>query len=646
MPAAPSAVERGRAAVDRLPKLSSFVATAVAAEYVSVSLGALLFGLIGYAMAWSLPYLLVASLGFAACTWLSRSLIRALCCVFGGLGALASLLAFLSLLIPEFFAFANFGWSVLFAAWWALAFAGAGAYRRAGVAPEYALAQLIGCSISIVFAVFVAIKLDFHSDLFRFLLHAEDNAAWFSVSAGISASDTVTGIFGGLIGPLIPLLLGLLQRAQQAAVPVQTATFAAYTLAIILTPLVATSLLRGLPKKSWIVVTAFSLIVIGWTFHVPAIFYSNFGHLSATWLFLGLLLLISAATFERKSPWSLPVALALTAFIGTTWFPVSPLAGLIAVALCIPFVKSASTGTKIALLLVLVAGAAVLSVQATSLNLKVGSSNTLDTLKGLFNATGGTATIDPTLMLMTLGGTIALAAVASKTAGSLSRLSNLLLIIIGYLASVYALSRILEADAAYGVTKMVFLLMSAAAIALVAVIPHFNIPRRPLAAVVMALALAGFLYAGAGSILVREFPGDPKAQVWSVPISAAVKSQDPKHPRPILCYSSDAANAYQCNRFAGALTTAGDQFIGYRTAVVTGSTDIPKIVADLAKTGRLASSDLVLLDEPTVPWGVAMLHYAGRVFYASGQQRAVPLRKIRLQQKSRAKRRETQQKLR
>ncbi|MEI7626538.1 MAG: hypothetical protein WCK06_10385 [Actinomycetota bacterium] len=613
--------EAGRKPTVWSPSSLSFTVPAATVEWVSVALGGMLFALIGIAFAWSLGYIVIAAVGFAACTWLAESLSRALICLFASLGLLAAVLALVSRFAPELFTTLSLDWLVLFILWWALALVAAAAFRRSELESDYGLAEIIGISISVFIALFISLKLDFHSNLLYYLLHVEDNAAWVSLTTGISANDSVVPSFGGNLGPLIPLLLGLLHTAQESSVPAQTATFAAYALAIVLTPMVAASLLRQLSGLPRIAVIAFAVVLAAWAFGVPLNLFGSFGHLSATWVFLGLIVLTSFIMFDRRSSWSLPVGLSLTAFVGATWFPVSPLAGFIAIALCIPLARKSNTLTRVVLAIALAAGVVLLSVQPESLGLTPGSAGGL---KGLFAASGGTAAIDPTLLVLVLGGTIALSALATRQRPVQVGLSTMLMGLIAYLAVVYSLSYALQSSRDYGVTKMTYILAWVAVLALIAVVPRFRMPQRPLTAIIVALALGSLIYGGGGSLVSRTWPGELSKPAWVAPVDAALASQGTAQPRPIACFSATPMDLYMCTRWAGALTAAGDgDFLNYRLGVLAGA-DMNLLVRDLRKSGVLARSDVIFLSPAglAIPWSEDLLNSAGQAFGPGGEELA------------------------
>ena len=613
--------EPGRKLKDWWPNSPPVRLPTATAEWVSVALGGMLFALAGVAFAWSLPYILVAAAGFAACTWMAQSLSRGLICTFAGLGVLAGLLGLASRFVPELLTNIGISWSLVFVAWWLLAFAGASAYRRSDAAPDFGIAEITGCSVGILMALTASVKLDFHSDLIGYMLRSEDNAAWLSLATNLASSHEVTASSGGF-GIVAPLVVGLLRAAQQAPDPVPNAVFASYSLGIILAPLAATTLVRGVDKQRLLVTLAFALIVIAWAFHAPAILYSDFGHLAVLWCFLGLLLTMSFAMFDRHLPWALPVGLALVFFVGGGWFPIAALMMGVAVWFCWPLARRLHpVGIAVGVAALLVTGA-ILSLQATSIGLAPGGGQSMPViavLKDLLAAKGGTASFDPLILIVALGGVIALSLASGKRDLAPEGALFLMLGFVAYLAAVYALTYALQIGVAYGVTKMTFILMSSIVVALIAVIPRFKAPARTTAAVIIVLALGSLLYSGGADLLGRAWPGTTVQPDYLKPLQAAVKSQDPAHPRPIACFASDPMQAYQCNRLAQSLTTAGDQFRDLLSPIVSGG-DVLANLTPLEKSGAIANSDLVILTPLTLPWGQRFFNLAGRVFDLSGNQ--------------------------
>ena len=614
--------EAGRKPTVWWPSSLPFTVPAATAEWVSVALGGVLFALIGIALSWADIYVGAAAIGFSLCTVLSRSLSRALISVFAGLGLLAAILAIFSGFAPSALETISIPWSALFALWLILAIAASALFRWSGAGADFGAAEIFGSTVGILVAAIISVKLNFHGDLLPYLLNLEDNAAWVGVTTAISANSAVTPQFQGQLGPMIPLLLGLFQTAQQSGVPVQNATVAAYAVPVIIAPLVVTSLVRKLPGVAMVVAVAFSAVAVAWAYAVPLILYSDFGHLSAIWVFLGFLTLTSFVMFDRGSPWTLPVGLSLTAFVGATWFPVSPLAGAIAVGLCVPFLRKSGVGAKVLIGLALAAGIVILSVQPDSLGLNLDS---VAGIKELFTAAGGTAVIEPIIIVLVLGGTIALASLTTAERRPQAGLLSILIGLATYLVIVYALSNLLAGGSTYGVPKMTYILTSVSVVSLIAVIPRFSLPAGPIIATVVALSLMSFLWGGSTQLLKRTWPGELSKPAWLAPVEAVVASQRGHVPRPIACLSSAPMDAYICTRWASALTRAGDgDLVPYRFSLVGGG-DISAptgAIADLRKTGVLKQTDLILLSPPdlAVPWNRAFVSGAGALFDASGQR--------------------------
>ncbi len=582
--------------------------------------------MIGIALAWDTGYLVLAAAGFAACTWLARSLARALICVVAALGLIGALMVLLSSLDAELLGSLGIGWGVMFIAWWLVAVACATGFRFAQVEKEFALAELLACLVSVMIAAIVASKINFHSDLLFYLVHREDNAAWVGLSTqAAAASSAGPFIGGGSLGPMMPLLIGLLGSSQQSGVPTSNAVFALYTMAIVLTPLVASSLVRNLAGKPRLPVLAFAAIVFAWVFVVPALLYSNFGHLSTTWAFLSLLLAISFLAFDRVTLWSIPAGLGVILFLGGVWFPIAPLAGCAAMALCWLSVRGRGRFARSTVVVLLSLAALAFALQLHNSGIAVGSdpSKLRDSLRSLYAGTGGTATIDPILLALALGGIVAFAFLQPRDADPRKRILTLLLAIVAYLIAVYALSSLLgTGGGSYGVVKLTYVLGMATVVTLIAILPRFSMQRRPLLAIILVLGLGSFIYGGAGQLLQRTWPGKGEYPSWLRPVEAAVSSQQPGHPRPIVCFSQVPMSSYLCTRWAGALTVAGDGvFLAYRQELVTtGSVSLDTMKA-LLRSGTIKRSDVVFFSGPTKDerYGLTLLEDGGRVFGPSGK---------------------------
>ncbi len=585
--------------------------------------------MIGFALAWDTGYLVLAAAGFAACTWLARSLARALICVVAALGLIGALMVLLSSLDVELLGSLGIGWGVMFIAWWLVAVACAIGFRFAQVEKEFALAELLACLVSVTIAAIVASKINFHSDLLFYLVHAEDNAAWVGLSTQAAASSSIGSLFiGTTMGPIMPMLLGLLSSAQQYDVPETNAVFALYTLAIVLTPLAAVTLLRGLSGRPRLPVIAFAAIVFAWAYAVPVLLYTNHGHLSAIWAFLGLLLVISYFAFDRATLWSLPIGLGLLLFLGGVWFPFAPLAACGAIVLALWSVRNSGRGGRLTVVALLGFGVIALIVQLQRSGVPIGtdSAQLKVSLTSLYQSTGGTAAIDPTLLVMTLGGIVALAFFRARTGDPRRPLSALLIAIAAYLIAIYAGSSLLGVGGGYGVTKLTYILAMGSAVTLIAVIPRFTLPSRPLVTLIVVLGLGSFLYGGAGGLLQRSWPGDRGYPVWLAPVETVVSSQLPGHPRPVVCFAVEPFLSYNCTRWAGALTRAGDgEFLSYRLDIVAAGAargaQAGTIVKTLARNGTLARSDVIFLEKPdkNTRWAQTLLQRGGRVFGPGGK---------------------------
>jgi len=350
--------------------------------------------------------------------------------------------------------------------------------------------------------------------------------------------------------------------------------------------------------------------------------YAQFGHLSATWAFLSVLLITSFVMFDRFSVWALPIGIGLVAFLGGAWFPIAPLAACLAAALCIPLAKSSGRGPRIAIGAFFALALIFILIQPEALGISLGSGlSGLSGVKGLYLAGGGTAELDPLLLLITLAGVVALASVVATRDKSLQGLSALLIGFLVYIAAIYALSDLLQIEIGYGVKKLTFVLGFAVLTALIASLARFPLDRRTTIAVLVALSVGVLVYGGGNDLLGRKWPGDETYPSWLAGVQKVIANQPASGARPIACVATDQLVAYACTRWAGALTPAGDStFFGYRSEILIGETEANRLVNELGSTGVLASGDIIVLNPPAknVPWSYTMVREGGRVFGPTG----------------------------
>lgn len=611
-------------AADAAP--ASMALPRTASELSSIFLGGLLFVVIGLALEWSLGYLVLAALGFSISTWLARSLSRAVICTFGALGLVAALMVLVGSIDGTLTETLGIGWGVLFVLWWIVAVLCAGAFRLSGVDEDFGLAEIVGCAASIVIAAIVAVKINFDSDLLFYLIHLEDNAAWVGLATQAEATKSVSQMFGGSIGPIMPMLLGVLGAAQKPSIPGVNAVFAAYALSIILCPLISAALLRKLANASRLAVIAFTALLFCWAYAVPSLLALNFGHLSAIWVFLTLLLVASFFAFEHHGLSAIPLGVGLLLVLAGLWFPIAPLAIALVIGLCLITVREHGNMARGLVLIALGLAAVAMIVQLKRSGIAIGTDPTAlsDSIGGLYLSPGGAPEANPLLTILTLVGTVGLAFLATRLGRPETNLFWFLVAMLLYMVAVYAGSNLLGVgDGSYGVKKMTFVLVAAAAVVLIAAAARTGLQGKPLVAVLVSLAIGSFLLGGAGSLLIRSWPGVGEYPSWLAAVTRVVDSQTATTPRPIVCIGGESPIVtYSCTRWAGALTRAGDAaFLNYRLSEINGGTEGGTIVKRLQQEGTLADSDVVFLGRPTKAtwWADTLLKYGGRVFGPTGE---------------------------
>lgn len=606
--------------------------SSTATEVVSVVFGGLLFVAIGLALNWKPGFVVLAAAGFTAATWLSRSLARALICAIGALGVVAAGMTVVSSIDSGLASSLGIGWSAMFFAWWLAAVALSICLRMGGPEREFGVGPLVGVALSIAISLVIARKIDFGSNLLFYLVAFEDNAAWVGLSTQLQANaGSIGGSFiGSTLGPLMPLIIGTLGSAQRSGTPWVNSVFASYSLAIILSPLVAASVVRGMAKRPWPVTVIFTLIVFAWAFGLPATLFLSAGHLSATWAFLGVLLLISFWAFDLDGIWILPAGLAIALFVGAAWFPIAPLAGVVAIVIAALSVRRSGRRTRAIVLGITVLAIVALLIQLHRSGVGIGTDATglVNSIKGLYASQGGTAELDGLLVAAALGGITLLAFEAKRLGQAGTRLSTILLLILAFLIAIYAGGYLLQVPGSYGSKKLTYVLGYASLIVLIGALARANINGRSLAAVIAVLAFTSLTYGGGGQLLQRAWPGDGSKPTWLKPVEAAVARQDPKRPRPVVCFGPDAMTTYLCTRWAGALTAAGDgAYLGYRLDVVhNGSKNWKSILRGLKEDGTLRDSDVVFLTQPVdgTPWGWTLARNGGRLFGPYGNRLPTP----------------------
>ena len=594
------------------------------AEIGSIALGGLLFGVLGFAMEWRPGYIVAAALAFALSTWLARSLGRAVLCMIGSLGLLAGVLVLLAKVDAGIFGSLGIGWGTVFLAWWVMTAALAGTFRLTGADPEFGAALAVGGAIGVFISAVVAAKLDFQSNLLFYLVGLEDNAAWVGLATQNGAVPSIAAqVASSNLGPVMPLLLGVLQGPQKQQVASTNAVFAAYTLAIVLSPLLAASPLRGAKNQSQLKLAVFALIVFAWLFLVPALLYRDFGHLSTIWAVFGFLTFASLVAFDRAQPTLIPIAIGVLLFLGGAWFPIAPLAACLIIATALIASRSAGRNVRLAVWIAIALGALALVLQLRASGVAIGTDLVAlkNSISGLYQSPGGVAQIDPVLRVLIVGGVVGFSFLASKLGDTGKNLISLLLISIGYVVVVYAGSSLISVgEESYGATKVAFVVLYSTAVVLVAVTALFSMSRSQVTAVALALTLGALTFGGGTLLLQRSWPGDGSYPTWLPVVEKVVESQET--PRPVVCFAAtDGQASYFCTRWAGAISKAGDgAYVDYRLTAFKGTISAANM-KPLEESGTLRQSDVIFLQRPTKNawWGKVLLRDGGRVFGPTGK---------------------------
>jgi len=594
-----------------------------AAQAVRVCSSALLMVSIGLALSWELRFVVGGAVAMAAATWLANSVTRALWCAFGAIGLLAAAAAAVQALHAPLFATLHIEWRFVAWAWLAMIVLLAAALRRAWQLEPYGVPELVACWTGVIAAGAIAHRLDFSQSLLPYLVNVEDNEAWVGLTTQIhTAAALGPGLNWNGLGPVTPTVLGLLAQFQVSSVPYFNAAFAAYALAVILTPLVVAGLLGRLRHLGALASAVFTVIVFGWAYHVPFFLFASFGHLSATLAFLFLLAAIAILAMEDSVPLTVPIAGGVIFAAGATWFPLIPVA---IAALCVVgwIAYRRSGGRERFMVLGLVAVLSVLLAYQGAGMFGLGQGGSFggikDGLGAMYASQGGTATLDGVLQVLVLMGLVG-ASFVSSPLPIFYRLWRCAGAVVAYVALVFAGSYAMKYGLGYGPTKLWFIGGFAAAIVLVAMVPRLRMPPRALVACVVALAMGSFIFGGMGDLLSRTWPGGQTHPVWLAPVTAVAALDQGTATQSLGCFSNDKYAAYFCTRWAAGLTPGGSaSFLNYRVQVIS-EVDPTQEIAGLVAGGDLAHSDLIMLDLPDAahPWGWTLINNAGRVYGADG----------------------------
>ena len=590
---------------------------------VSIASAAILIGSIGMALDWKPQVTIVGVIAFGLSTCLTRSILRALYCLVAALGVSAGLFTLLLAIgrdVPEQL---KIEWSWFAYAWWGLIVLFALALRWAGVARNFGLVELVGCWVAIATGLRMSRRIDFNVDLLVYLVHVEDNQAWVGLTTQVSSHAAVGSGFGYL-GPLMPTLLALLHQFQGVGLPLYNSTFAAYALAIILVPLVAVGLLQRLGERGIVGTFVFAILMIMWVYEVPFLLFGSYGHLSAMWAFVFLLITISYVAFEQISARVSIVGIGLLLALGAVWFPLTPLAIAGIVALVI---RTWSGSTRVARFAIVVVGAVSMWALYKQFKDVIGSGaseglgHLESALTPLYAAKGGTATIDGPLLLVAMIGLVGFAFAAARSDRWSVELWHCGVVLLAYVGLVFAGSYYLKVDIGYGPTKITFICGFAVVIVLLAIAVRQTMPPRAVVVLAVVMLMGSFVYGGAGPLLARSWPGAGSNPIWLKPVEAVGADQSASAPRGIGCFSNQIYDSYMCTRWASGVTLAGDgPFLDYRLSVINQG-DSAATVKTMVDAGVLAATDLILLELPDKnnAWGWDLIREAGRVYGADGK---------------------------
>ena len=588
-----------------------------------VSSAALLMA-IGVALSWDMRFLVGGALAIAAATWLTNSVARSIWCAFGAIGLLAAGAALIQALHASLFDTLHIEWRFVAWAWFAAIVLLALSFRRARQTDAHGVSELIACWVGIAAALAISLRLDFAQSLLPYLVHVEDNAAWVSLTTQVHSAVTLGPGFSGTgLGPVNPMLLGLLAELQTSSIPYFNAAFSAYAVAVILTPLVVAGLLGRLRHRGALVVAAFTAVAFGWAYHVPFLLFASFGHLSATLAFLFLVAGIAMLAVEDSTAIAAPVSGGIIFAAGATWFPLIPVA-LVGLGVVGWIAYRSGHGRRLVATIALVAALwLLLAFQAADL-FGIGSGGSLAGAKAglgaMYSSQGGTASLDSVLQVLVLAGLVGAAFISSPPV-IVSRLWRCTAAIVAYVAVVFGGSYLMKFGLGYGPTKLWFVIGFAAATVLVIMIARLPIAPRAIGACLIALTMGAFVFGGMGELLARTWPGGGLHPVWLVPVTAVAAQDQASAPHSLTCFSNDTLATYLCTRWAAGLTTGRDKpFLDYRLQVING-VDPTKEIGALASGGALGRSDLIVLDLPDGAhlWGWTLIERAGRVFDASGK---------------------------
>jgi hypothetical protein len=610
-----------------LDRLAAFPAESDRREMALISgvIAALAFAAMGVALGWSGPIIAMAALAMAVSTVVARSISRAVVCLLGAIALLSAVLFVLVQLDSGLPATLEVSWSLVAYAVWPVVILFATFVRRSEAGATYGVPELVAAIATCLLAIPLARRVDMSIDLIPYVLRYEDNAGWVGIVTQLLSADSPGPGFHGF-GPLLPTLLGVLGAWQSDALPRYNVVFGAFMFLILLTPLVAAGLLRGMRNHGALVGGAFSIVLVLWALRLPFDLYATYGHLTAVLAFVLLLAVVGLAQERADSVWLFPLVAIVAFAVGAAWFPIIPLAliglGILAV---VAFRQLAGRSRVVGVAL---AGVAMLPLLLQLLMDTFGvgrgasASAVRETVTGLYAAQGGTASLDAVLQLAVLVGIAGVPFLPGMRDRAVQRPWVLILVGALYVFAVYGGSSYLRVSIGYGPTKLWFVIGWAAIVVLVSLPSRMTLPRRASVGVLVALALGSMFYGGAGAFTARSFYGTPDVPDWFAG-AAIMASQEraSSQPHALACFANDNFQTYRCTRWAASLSNAGDNgFINYRLQIVNG-VDPAAEIARLRDEGSLKNSWLLLVDEPDAdhPWAWDLIAEVERVYGRDGQ---------------------------
>lgn len=592
-------------------------------EVSSVALAGLMFALIGMALDWSFGWSGLAAVSMAFATWASRSLSRAFYCLFASIGVVSAVVSAAILLhLP----LADLGvtWTFVCVGFWLLVIGFGLLLRTADVDRDFGMMEIVGALMTTVFAALVAVRVDFSTNLLYLLIPSEDNAAWLFLTTAVQSSPVLGPGFGGNLGPVVPLLLGLIGWMQEPSIPRTNAAFAVYAFAAMLSPAIVTLTLRKIRGRGLVAFVCFPIVAIGWFWMAPERL-TAMGHLSALLATISTIVAISYLVFERTRWLSSLVAIGVIFTMGAVWFPMLPLAVFLIVIVGLRMWRQGSAAHRVVLGLCGLGAVVVLYRQFQSAAFQFGLEKGLESihepLRILFTAGGGTATLDPLLLALIVVGVAGSQFLRTDSDTSVATLSRMLGVMLGYLVAVYALGAILEFGfRGYGPSKLTFVVGSVMLVMLVALVARISMTRRQLVVVLLMLLFGSLTWASMGGLLSRGWPGAGVSPPWLTPVLKIADSQMASGDnRSLGCLSADVWETYSCTRWAESLTSQGTGGFGpYRGAVVTNG-DVASVVDGLVDSGAIADSALIILSIPDTSWALKLINNAGAVYNIEGE---------------------------